>query len=165
MKSLPNSRLLLMTPPSNARQRVKDRLARHGISAERIEFVSYQKRPEYLAQFDRIDLGLDTLPYNGHTTSLDALWMGVPVISRVGRTVVGRAGFSQLSNLKLTEFVAQTDDQFVAIAHDLASNLDKLADLRRSLRKRMLSSPLMDSQRFVRNIESAYEEMLKGIPT
>ena len=164
MNSLSNSRLLLMTPPSNARQRVQDRLARYGISAERIEFVSYQKRVDYLAQFNRIDLGLDTLPYNGHTTSLDALWMGVPVISCVGRTVMGRAGFSQLSNLKLTELVARNDDQFVAIARDWASNLDKLADLRRSLRQRMLASPLMDSQRFVRNIESAYEEILKGTP-
>ena len=66
-------------------------------------------RRAYLETYQRIDLCLDTLPYNGHTTSLDAYWMGVPVVTRVGRTVAGRAGWSQLNNLELTELAAIDD--------------------------------------------------------
>jgi predicted O-linked N-acetylglucosamine transferase (SPINDLY family) len=130
-----------------------------GIAPERIEFVAYQPRPEYLRTYHRIDVGLDTLPYNGHTTSLDAMWMGVPVITRIGTTVVGRAGLSQLSNLGLSELVAQSDDDFVRIAADWASNLTRLAELRRGLRQRMERSPLMDAPRFAAAMETAYRQM------
>jgi protein O-GlcNAc transferase len=163
MAAVPSSRLILMAPQSSARQRVLNRLASHGVTADQIEFVGYQRRLDYLALFNRIDVCLDTLPYNGHTTSLDALWMGVPTITRVGRTVVGRAGLSQLSNLKLTEFIARSDDQFVSIADEWAGNLPKLADLRRGLRRRMLDSPLMDSPGFAQNVESAYQKMWEEI--
>jgi protein O-GlcNAc transferase len=87
------------------------------------------------------------------------MWMGVPVITRIGKTVVGRAGFSQLCNLGLPELAAQDDGQFVAIATDWAGDLPRLAQLRRTLRARMSASPLADASRFARNIESAYRQM------
>jgi predicted O-linked N-acetylglucosamine transferase (SPINDLY family) len=85
--------------------------------------------------------------------------MGVPVVTLIGNTVVGRAGHSQLSNLGLRELIAQSPDQFVSIAAGLAADLDRLAELRESLRERMRNSPLMDAPRFARNIEAAYRKM------
>jgi predicted O-linked N-acetylglucosamine transferase (SPINDLY family) len=85
--------------------------------------------------------------------------MGVPVVTRVGQTAVGRAGLSQLTNLGLAELVAYSDAQFVDIAVALAQNLPRLADLRATLRDRMQNSPLMDAAGFARNIEAAYRTM------
>jgi protein O-GlcNAc transferase len=129
------------------------------VAAERIEFVGRQPRARYLEVYHHIDIGLDTLPYNGHTTSLDGLWMGVPVVTIVGQTVVGRAGLSQLTNLGLTELIANTGDDFVRIATELAGDLRRLSDLRATLRRRMERSPLMNAPRFARNIEAAYRTM------
>src|SRR5262249_4910930 len=105
------------------------------------------------------DIGLDTLPANGHTTSLDSYWMGVPVITLVGNTVVARAGVCQLTNMDLEELVARTPDQFVNIAVELANDLPRLSGLRATLRDRRVNSPLMDAPRFARNMEAAYRSM------
>jgi predicted O-linked N-acetylglucosamine transferase (SPINDLY family) len=107
-------------------------------------------------------VGLDTFPYNGHTTSLDSFWMGVPVVTLVGKTLVGRGGLSQLSNLGLTELIAQTPQQYVEIAARLAKDLTRLLEIRGTLRARMESSPLMDASRFARNMEAAYREMWRN---
>lgn len=159
LMAMPSSRLRLLAAEGEARRGILETLAQHGVAAGRVDFVPRQKRPEYLAEFARIDLCLDTLPYNGHTTSLDSMWLGVPVVTRVGRTVVGRAGLSQLSNLKLTELVAYDDDQFVKIATELASDVPRLAELRRTLRQRMKSSPLCDGPRFARGVEAVYRQI------
>jgi protein O-GlcNAc transferase len=89
------------------------------------------------------------------------MWMSVPVITLVGRTVVGRAGRSQLTNLGLNELVAADTEQFIRIAVECANNLPKLADLRQTLRQRMLDSPLTDGNRFCQNIEAAYRTIWK----
>jgi predicted O-linked N-acetylglucosamine transferase (SPINDLY family) len=102
---------------------------------------------------------LDPFPYGGHTTSLDAFWMGVPVISLAGAQIVSRAGLSQLSNLGLRELVAFTEDDYVRIAGELAADLPRLAELRAALRSRMETSVLMDGERFARGIERAYRAM------
>jgi predicted O-linked N-acetylglucosamine transferase (SPINDLY family) len=107
----------------------------------------------------RIDLGLDTFPYNGHTTSLDSFWMGVPVVTLVGQRAVSRAGWCQLSNLGLPELAAQTAEQFVRIAVEIAKDLPRLEQLRSTLRRRMEQSPMMDAPKFARNIEAAYRRM------
>jgi predicted O-linked N-acetylglucosamine transferase (SPINDLY family) len=150
-----------MVPVGSPRPRVLETMRMHGVSADRVDFVDYQPRRDYLAQFRRIDLGLDTFPYNGHTASLDALWMGVPVVTRVGRTAVGRAGLSQLSNLGLTEFVARSDEQFIEIACKWANAPERLSQLRRTLRHRMLESPLTNAMRFARDVETAWREIWK----
>jgi protein O-GlcNAc transferase len=113
-------------------------------------------RLSYLEHYHAIDIGLDTLPYNGHTTSLDSYWMGVPVITLVGHTAIARAGWSQLNNLGLPELAAQSPTDFVRIAADLARDTKHLTHLRSTLRQRMQQSPLMNSALFAQNIESAY---------
>jgi len=159
ISAVPGSRLLLLCPPGSQRQRVLDTLAQGGVGAERIEFAAFRPRPDYLGLHQRVDLGLDTFPYNGHTTSLDAFWMGVPVVTRTGGTVVGRAGWSQLCNLGLGELAATSDEKFVDIAVGLAQDLPRLARLRAGLRSRMEDSPLMDGQRFARNVEAAFRRI------
>jgi protein O-GlcNAc transferase len=156
LAAVPGSRLLLMVPPGNVRKKIPQTL---GVDPARVEFVSFQSRDKYLRTYHRIDLGLDTIPYNGHTTSLDSLWMGVPVITLVGKTVVGRAGWSQLNNLKLTEFAAFTEEDFVRIAVEWSRNLSKLAEIRAQLRSRMEKSPLMDAPMFVHGLEAIYRQL------
>jgi protein O-GlcNAc transferase len=158
LRALPGARLLLMAPPGPHRQRVRQRLAAQGIAAERISFVPYRPRSEYLRAYHDIDLGLDTFPYNGHTTSLDSFWMGVPVVTRVGKTCVGRGGLSQLFHLNLLELAAESDEAFISAAVALASDLPRLAALRQQLRARLEQSQLMDARRFARNIEAAYQQ-------
>ena len=101
------SRLILLAPKGSARSGVLDAFSAHGIDPSRIEFVGRQPRAAYLATYRRIDLCLDTFPYNGHTTTLDSLWMGVPPITLAGATSVSRGGLSLLSNLQLRDFVAK----------------------------------------------------------
>ena len=114
---------------------------------------------EYFAQYEQIDIALDTFPFRGGTTTCDALWMGVPVVSLVGQTAVGRGGLSLLSNVGLPELAAHTEDEYVSIAVELANDLPRLAELRATMRERMQASPLMDAPRFARNIEDAYRSM------
>ena len=154
-----SSRLLLLAPEGDHRQHTLDMLGQEGVARERIEFVAHQPRRKYLELYHRIDLGLDTLPYNGHSTSLDSFWMGVPVVTLVGQTIVGRAGLSQSMNLKLPELIAHTPENYVQVATDLATDLPRLSELRSTLRARMEQSPLMDASRFARDIESAYRTM------
>jgi protein O-GlcNAc transferase len=159
LKEVQASRLLLRVPPGQTRARTLAKLQERGIAEGRVEFVNRVNRPEYLALYHRIDLGLDPLPYNGHTTSLDAFWMGVPTVTVVGKTVVGRAGRSQLCNLGLDELAVETASQYVALAARLAGDLRRLQELRSTLRKRMRQSPLMDGKRFALHVEEAYRQM------
>jgi protein O-GlcNAc transferase len=159
LNAVPGSRLLLLAKEGRHRQRTIDYLAKQGIAAERVSFSSFKPRPEYLALYHQIDIGLDTIPYNGHTTTLDALWMGVPVITLVGGTVVGRAGLSQLTNVNLQELIAAKAEDYVRIAVDLAGDLPRLQAMRVDLRERLRRSPLMDAKGFVGGVEDAYRAM------
>ena len=162
LREIPNSRLSLLTTAGSQRQAALDRLAAAGVAPERVDFIGLQSRYDYLAEYQKLDISLDTVPYNGHTSSLDSLWMGVPVVTLVGNTVVGRAGVSQLTNLGLTEFIARTPDEYVAKTLALAADRPRLRELRQTMRERMLASPLTDAARFARNIEAAYRDMWRA---
>jgi protein O-GlcNAc transferase len=162
LNTVDRSRFMLLCPEGSAGQAIREMLEREGILSDRIELVSNRPRRRYFELYQRIDVGLDTFPYNGHTTSLDSYWMGVPVVTLVGKTVVGRAGLSQLTNLGLTELIAHTPQEYVQIAAGLATDLPRLAELRRTLRSRMQASPLTDAPKFARNIESAYRQMWRN---
>jgi predicted O-linked N-acetylglucosamine transferase (SPINDLY family) len=159
MREVTNARLLLMAPDGPARARLTERLGRAGIDAERISFTPFQRRAEYLRTYHRIDVGLDTFPYNGHTTSLDSYWMGVPVVTRVGETAAGRAGLSQSANLGLRDLVAESDERFVEIAVGLVRDLSRLSGIRAALRTRLEASPLMDGTRFALHVEKVYRDV------
>ena len=129
-----------------------------GISPDRLAFVR-TSRHEYFVRYYDLDICLDPFPFNGHTSTMDALWMGVPVVTLRGRTAVGRGGVSILSNLGLNDWIADNSQQYVSIAKQLTSDLPRLADLRRTLRTRMQQSPLMDGPQFVRDVEAAFRQM------
>jgi protein O-GlcNAc transferase len=165
LRAVPRSRLVLLTPPGAARERVMEALTRDGADPAAVEFVSRMFRPDYLATYRRIDIGLDTFPYNGHTTSLDAFWMGVPSVTLAGRGPLSRGTWSQLCNLGLQDFAATDPEGYVRLAVAKASDLRSLAALRQVLRDRMEHSPLMDANRFAQAVEGAYWRMWKSFHT
>jgi predicted O-linked N-acetylglucosamine transferase (SPINDLY family) len=159
LREVQRSRLLLRAPRGYARNHVLATFEREGIDQARIEFVDTLPRKEYLQLYHRIDMGLDPIPCTGHTTSMDAFWMGVPTITMVGNTVVGRAGWSQVCNLGLSELAARAPAEYLTLAAWWANNLADLKELRSTLRQRMQHSPLMDSKRFARHMEEVYRHM------
>jgi protein O-GlcNAc transferase len=162
LKNVQRSRLLILCPEGGHRQLLRDLVERGGIHPDRVELIARRPRRQYLELYHRIDVGLDTFPYNGHTTSLDSFWMGVPVITLVGQTAVGRAGMSQLMNLRMPELIARTPEQYVEIAAALAGDPPRLAEIRRTLRSRMQASPLMDAERFARDVEAVYRQIWRS---
>jgi protein O-GlcNAc transferase len=154
-----DSRLVISSPVGSHRQRTLEAFEREGVEARRVEFVDLRPLREYLELYHRLDIVLDTFPYNGGVTTCDALWMGVPVVSMAGMTPVSRAGLSILTNLGLPEFVASSETEYVNIAERLARDLPHLESLRSTLRDRMENSVLMDAPLFARQIEQAYREM------
>jgi len=116
--------------------------------------------PEYFTIFDKIDIMLDTFPYNGTTTICDSLWMGVQVVTLQGDRTCGRVGASLLTHIGLPEFIAKTEDDYVRIAVESARDRSKLNALRMSLRARFLASPLGDPRMVVGGLEQFYEAAL-----
>ncbi|HEX5099807.1 MAG TPA: hypothetical protein VFV94_09925, partial [Polyangiaceae bacterium] len=159
LRAVPESRLILVAPEGSARSRVHALFEEAGVKRERVEFVGRCARLDYLGRYREIDIGLDTFPYNAQTTSLDAFWMGVPTVTLVGHTVVGRAGVSLAMNLGMPQLIATTEEEYVAVASSLASDLEHLSALRRTLRARLEQSPLMDAPRFARNLEAVYRDV------
>ncbi len=160
LENVAGSRLIMLAPQGQVREQVLERFEQEGVARSRVVFVVRQSRSEYLKQYLQIDLSLDTMPCSGHTTSLDAFWMGVPTVTLVSeKTPFGRATWSQLCNLGLKELAARTPEQYVALATNLAMDLKRLTELRGTLRPRMLQSPLMDAKRFASNMEQAYRQI------
>jgi protein O-GlcNAc transferase len=161
LQALPDARLVIQAEPGSHRDTVHARFAHGGIAAHRVAFVAKAPHRTYFERFQNLDLGLDPFPYNGHTSTLDALWMGVPVITLAGRTGVGRGGVSALSNLGLSELIADTPQQYVETAVLLAKDLARLAELRAQLRQRMQASPLTDGKQYAADVEAAFRGMWK----
>ncbi len=157
--ALPDARLILMAPPGRAREQLLMRFQAIGVEPARVSFSGFQARADYLHRYRQFDIALDTFPANGHTTSLDAFWMGVPVPTRYGHSATSRAGLCLLANLGLPELAADNDAGYAAIVTALALDLPRLAALRAGLRARMQASPLMDGARFARNMEAAFRHM------
>jgi predicted O-linked N-acetylglucosamine transferase (SPINDLY family) len=159
LRAASTARLALLSPPGTHRSAVLDRFERSGVSADRIRFVPRVPPDDYLRLYNTVDLCLDTTPYPGHTTTIDALWMGVPVVTLAGQTTVGRGGVSILSNMELTSLIARTPDEYVDIAVATVKDLDALAGLRLGLRERLGASPLMNARQFTGDLEEAYARM------
>jgi protein O-GlcNAc transferase len=159
LKTVPHSRLILHAKEGDHQQHLRDNFASDGIDPQRLIFVGYKPVEQYLQSYNEIDIALDPFPCAGGTTTCDALWMGVPVVTLAGQTAVGRSGLSILSNIGLPELVATSADEYVQIAANLAADPDRLKALRSELRPRMTSSPLMDGPQFAKDVEAAYRAM------
>lgn len=163
LRQVPGSRLLLkiagVSEPT-AQDRMRELLAKGGVERERLELMGRTPTTsEHLAVYGRVDIALDTFPYHGTTTTCEALWMGVPVVTLAGKTHASRVGVSLLHNIGLEDLIAHSREQYVEIAVKLAGDVARLAQLRATLRTRMAASPLMNAPQFARNMEGAYRRM------
>ncbi len=159
LQAVPHSQMQILAPVCAERQVILDLFAGYGIAAQRIQFINRLPHDTYFQQFHQIDLGLDPIPYPGHTTTLDTLWMGVPVVSLAGCTAVSRGGSTMLNNVGLSELLTHSPDEYVATATALANDLPRLAELRKSLRQRMEQSPLTNGKQFANDLETLYRQM------
>jgi predicted O-linked N-acetylglucosamine transferase (SPINDLY family) len=160
LKVVPDSRLMLLSDPGSHRDQTLATLKRLGVEPARVEMVHRRPRREYLQLYHRIDIALDTFPYTGHTTTLDALWMGVPVVSRSGTRAVSRATLSVATNLGLeNELIAKSAADYVCLARNLTEDLAELASLREKLRPSMEDSPVMDQASFARGMERSFRKV------
>lgn len=154
------SRLLLAAVPGGrARQRIAMLFARKGVSESRLEFQARTDWNRYFETFHSVDIALDSFPYTGGTTTCDALYMGVPVLTFAGRHSVARSGVSLLTNLGLTDWIANTPEEFLAIGQRAASKLVGLSDLRNTLRERFVASPLADQVAFAKDFAQVLDSM------
>ena len=163
LHAVPDSRLLLKARPFGDPACVADfraRFAVHGIAAERLQLqpFSYRHR-ELLAAYHEIDIALDPFPFTGGLTSFEALWMGVPVLTLPGSSLVSRQTYAMLQNLDLGDWAAASAEDYVRIAIQKAQDRAGLSALRQSLRARMQASKLLDGAGFARDMEAAYRQM------
>ncbi|MGH6788046.1 MAG: tetratricopeptide repeat protein, partial [Novosphingobium sp.] len=143
--------------------RLKAAFAAHGVAPERLSLAGWIEPTEsHLAAYGAVDIALDPFPYNGTTTTLEALWMGVPVVTLAGARHSGRVGASLLTHAGLAELVADSPAAYIAIATALAGDLEKLAEYRQSLRELLGRSALMDAPGFARDLEAAYRRMWRA---
>lgn len=156
------SRLLLKFPGGDdpqCRQRILDDFETLGIDPSRIELYGKVPAAEHLAMYSRVDVALDTYPYHGTTTTCEALWMGVPVVTLAGELHASRVGLSIMTRLGLGVLVATSPEEYVLRASALANDPEALRQLRTSMRDRMRASGLCDPQRFCRDLQDVYRAM------
>ena len=159
LKAVPNSVLWLLDGMAPTNKRLKELAVEHGIDAERIIFARKKHNPDHLARYPLADLFLDTTPYGAHTTSSDALWMGVPVLTFPGRSFASRVCGSLVTSAGLPELVCATPDEFVARAIELGNEKAKLAAVRAKLAKLRDTCVLFDTPLLVSKFEALYQEM------
>jgi predicted O-linked N-acetylglucosamine transferase (SPINDLY family) len=160
LASLPGSRLLMHAPDdAGLRERISGTFAAAGVEASRIAFFPRLATAAYLARYAEVDIALDAFPCAGATTTLDALWMGVPVVSLAGDRPYGRSGASILGALGLNDWLAGTPETYVERAVRHARDVPGLASLRASLRERLRASPLMDGAGQARAIEAVFVKL------
>lgn len=164
LEAVPGSRLLLKSAgflSMEARKRVRESLLfQSHISEDRLDIRGPEDSHEsHLVLYREMDIALDTFPYHGTTTTCEALWMGVPVVTLAGQTHVSRVGVSLLTNVGLPELVAASEDEYVRIAVELAANTERLSGYRANLRDQMRESRLLDAPSFAREMEVAFRQM------
>jgi predicted O-linked N-acetylglucosamine transferase (SPINDLY family) len=163
LQHIPGSRMLIKAKSlsdRSTREYVTDMFAKNNIGINRFELMPRESSyKEHLNLYKRIDIGLDTFPYNGTTTTCEALWMGVPVITLAGNTHASRVGVSLLTTIGLSGLVAGSQDEYIDTAVRLASDLKRLQSLRQGLRDMMTQSPMTNARRFTDNLESCYNRI------
>ena len=157
LHAVPDSRLLLVNlPAGGARERIVVWLGAENIDSGRLELHARLPTDEFWAAHRRADIALDPFPCNGGATTCETLWRGVPVITLAGQSFVGRAGVSLLSNCGLTQLIAGSREEYVALAVELARDPARLAELRLRLKQNLPRSPLLDAQAYTQALEAHY---------
>lgn len=163
LRAVPGSHLVIKSSKGGVQARLDElqqQFVSEGIESSRLHFIDrVPDRAAHMALYEEVDIGLDPFPYNGTTTTCEALWMGVPVLTLRGQSFVSRVGESLMQSVGLADWIAADAGDYVDRAARLAANLDELAALRGSLRQRFATSPLGDAPRFSRNFEAAMRGM------
>ncbi|MBI5912157.1 MAG: hypothetical protein HY848_19685 [Betaproteobacteria bacterium] len=159
LRRLPSARLRMIgAPGGESLDRMLEIFDAAGVYADRLDLIGRLPLDAYLQQYLWVDIALDPFPMNAGTTTCEALCMGVPVVSRSGRSAVSRSGLSLLRNAGLARLVAPSWEGYVDIALGLAADLPALAQLRATLRERLRASPLLDAAGFTRDLEALYRD-------
>jgi predicted O-linked N-acetylglucosamine transferase (SPINDLY family) len=162
LQAVPHSRLLMkdtaLAAPAN-QLLVRQAMAKYGISPERIELRGGSSHQDHLAAYGDVDIALDPFPYNGGITTWEALWMGVPVVSKLGNSSSGRSGGAILSALGLSDWVVSGEPEYVALAADKAARTEELVRFRREIRAVISSSAAGNSALYTRAVETAFMKM------
>jgi predicted O-linked N-acetylglucosamine transferase (SPINDLY family) len=163
---VPGSRLLLKSinlGPGSTRRLMLERLASWGIDPSRVDLrAGNALRRDHLGEYAPMDVALDTYPYHGTTTTCEALWMGVPVVTLAGRVHASRVGVSLLTAAGLPELIAPDENAYLRIAAELAADRGRLASMRGGLRDRLRASTLCDAPAYTRRVEGALREMWRA---
>ena len=163
---IPGSRLIMKSNQDGdpyPMERVFKAFEREGIAAARLELLGRtESHAEHLALYNRMDIALDTFPYNGVTTTCEALWMGVPVLTLHGDRPTARYGASLLTQAGLTDFIAQDLEDYQARAERWSQDLKALSGLRAGLREKLRRSPLLDAQGFAKDLERALRDQWRN---
>ena len=139
-----------------AKKNLRKEISNRGINSLRLFFGERLPESEYLARYRVADLFLDTQPYNAGTTASDALWMGLPVLTLCGNSFPSRMASSLLHALKIPELITLNQDDYESLAIDLAIEPKKLKLIKAKLDNNILTAPLFDSHKFIKNLESVY---------
>ena len=162
LAAVPRSRLRIQSGRLASQavcSRLRERCAAFGIEPQRLDLAGPLPRPQYLAAHAEVDLILDTTPFPGGTTTCEALWMGVPTLTLAGDRLIARQGAGLLRAARLPDWVAESEEAFVARAVALAGDLPRLAALRAGLRQQLRETPLFDGRRFAANLDAALWRM------
>jgi predicted O-linked N-acetylglucosamine transferase (SPINDLY family) len=161
LKSVDGSVLFLYSENDWAEKNLKKEALTRGVDCTRLVFAGRMPLSEHLARHRQADLFLDTLPYNAHTTTSDALWTGLPVLTLMGRSFASRVAASLLNAIGLSELITNTQEDYEALAIELAMNPKKLADIKLKLVSNRLTTHLFNTPLFTKNIEAAYIKMME----
>jgi len=160
LQAIPGARLMMKSnalEDNSTRTSMLQAFGEHGITADRLDLINaVPRRRDHMDLYSRVDIGLDPFPYNGTTTTFEALWMGVPVICLRGNRHAGRVGASIMHHMGIPELVADSEDEYVDLAQKLAGDTHRLGTLRNSVRSQLRESTLMDVPLFTETLENAY---------
>lgn len=162
LAAVPASRLFLKSKQlgnASIQQQTIERFAAHGIAAERLIMEGAGSRERYFEAYHRVDIALDPFPFPGGTTTVESLWMGVPVLNLTGASFLFRQGAGFLTNTGLVRWIASSPDEYVNLAVSFANDLQALASLRGGLRQQVEVSPLMDGRRFAARFHISLREI------
>ena len=162
LKKVDRSVLWLLSPDNDVKLNLIKEASARGISSDRLVFVNAKPYDQYIAQFSKADLFLDTFTYNAGATANHALWSGLPIVTKIGKSYTSRMAASMLNAIGLSELVTTTEKEYEDLILDLATNPKKLSEIRERLSKNRLSEPLFDTELYIKHLEEGYRRVYEN---
>jgi len=162
LKKVDRSVLWLLSPDNDVKLNLIKEASARGISADRLVFANAKPYDQYIAQFTKADLFLDTFTYNAGATANHVLWAGLPIVTKIGKSYTSRMAASMLSAIGLSELVTKTEKEYEDLILDLATNPKKLSEIRERLSKNRLSEPLFDTELYIKHLEEGYRRVYEN---